>query len=511
VQALPRLLGGRYELGRELGSGGMAVVVEAVDRMLTRRVAVKVLLPHLARDPGVVERFRREARSAARLSHPHVVAIFDIGRDDGPDSDGFDFIVMELVEGRTLRREVEAGPLPPAQAAGVAREVCAALAAAHASGLVHRDIKPANVMLGPSDQVKVMDFGIAHAVDTERLTQTGMAIGTAQYASPEQLRGQAVDARSDLYSLGCCLFEMLVGTAPFAGTSAISVAFRQVNEAPVPVRERNPRVPAALAAVVARAIEKDPARRFQTAAEFGAELSRLLPGLRAVGLPLTGGSARDAEAGAGGADTTPIEVGAGPDGRPPAEDPAGGSAGEPAGGSTSGSAGERAGGPVGEPAGQFGDDRAVGQPARSDRRRGRLVLGAGLAAVCLLAAGLGGRLLAGPPAAPGTTAPQAPTVSTTGHPPASSGSADTGPTGAVARTPAPAGATTPSPNPSVTPTTTAPPTDTTTNTPTGTPSPTPSDTSSPTPSDTATGSPPPTSGQQTSSQESSGSTAALAG
>jgi serine/threonine protein kinase len=487
VQALPRLLGGRYELGRELGSGGMAVVVEAVDRMLTRRVAVKVLFPHLARDPGVVERFRREARSAARLSHPHVVAIFDIGREDGPDSDEFDFIVMELAEGRTLRQEVEAGPLPPAQAAGVAREVCAALAAAHASGLVHRDIKPANVMLGPSDRVKVMDFGIAHAVDTERLTQTGMAIGTAQYASPEQLRGQAVDARSDLYSLGCCLYEMLVGTAPFAGTSAISVAFRQVNEAPVPVRERNPRVPAALSAVVARAIEKDPARRFQTAAEFDAELSRLLPGLQPLGLPLTGAPAREAEAGAGGADTTPIDVVGGPDVRPPVEDPAA------------------------DPAGRLGDDGPPGRPARSGRRRVRLVLGAGLAAVCLLAAGLGGRLLAGTSAAPGTTAPQAPTVSTTSHPPAPSRSADTGPTGAVARTAAPTSATSTSPTPSVTPTTTAPPTDTTTSTPTATSSPTSSGTPSQTPSDTSTGSPPPTSGQQTSSRKSSASTAAPAG
>jgi hypothetical protein len=282
VEWIPTVLGGRYDVRREVGRGGMAVVLEAMDRMLGRLVAVKVLLPHLVGDPAFVERFRQEARSAARLSHPNVVAIFDVGSHAGADSDEIDFIVMELVEGRTLRSEVASGPLPPDRAVAVALDVCAALEAAHACGLVHRDIKPANVMLPSSGPAKVMDFGLAQALDAGRLTQTGLVIATAQYASPEQLQGQDIDARSDVYSLGCCLYEMLAGVPPFAGGSPVSVAFRQVNEAPVPLREHNPMLSAALAAVVERALEKDPARRYQSAAEMGGDLSRVLAGGRSA-------------------------------------------------------------------------------------------------------------------------------------------------------------------------------------------------------------------------------------
>jgi eukaryotic-like serine/threonine-protein kinase len=261
VQGIPRLLGGRYELGEKVGSGAMAVVLDAVDRTLSRRVAVKVLFPHMVGDQALVERFQQEARSAARLSHPNVVAIFDVGTHHDADSGEIDFIVMEFVEGCTLRQELAAGPLPPARAATVAREMCAALQAAHAGALVHRDVKPANVMLARSGRVKVMDFGIARALDAARLTQTGLVVATAQYASPEQLQGQDVDARSDVYSLGCCLYEMLAGTPPFAGDDPVSVAFRQVHEAPMPVRQRNPLVPVGLAAVAARALEKEPVPR----------------------------------------------------------------------------------------------------------------------------------------------------------------------------------------------------------------------------------------------------------
>jgi hypothetical protein len=320
AQDVPRLLGGRYEVGREVGSGGCAVVLEAVDRLLGRRVAVKVAFPQLAGDRAFADRFRREARSAARLSHPNVVAIFDVGSHRDPGDGGIDYIVMEFVEGRTLRQELLAGPLPPEEAARVAREVCAGLQAAHECGLVHRDVKPANVMLGPSGQVTVMDFGVARALDAARLTQTGLVIATAQYASPEQLQGCDVDPRSDVYSLGCCLYEMLAGTPPFAGGDPLSVAFRQVHDAPTPLRQRDPQVPVGLAAVAARALAKEPARRYQTAAEMAADLSRVLASGQLADPPSTSGTG-----------TAPTEVvepgGAGPGVAPADRQPTAGSGG----------------------------------------------------------------------------------------------------------------------------------------------------------------------------------------
>jgi eukaryotic-like serine/threonine-protein kinase len=479
VHTVPRLLGGRYEVGDELGSGGMAAVVEAVDRMLGRRVAIKVLYPHVARDPGVVQRFHREARAVARLSHPNVVAIYDIAHDEGADADRVEFIVMELVEGRTLRAELLDGPLAPARAARVARGVCAALAAAHAAGVVHRDIKPANIMLGAGDRVTVMDFGIAHAVDSDRLTQTGMAIGTAQYASPEQLMGHPVDARSDLYSLGCCLYEMLAGTAPFPGTSAVSVAYRQVNEPPVPLVERNPAVPERLAAVVERAMEKEPARRYQTAAEFGTALSRVLPGLPEVAAPVPAAG----EAGARGTDTAPLAaVAAAADGFAAPGDAA-----------------------VDDPDSAGPTEAVVAPPAgpaspprpRPRLGRRRLLVGAGLAAFVTAAAGLLGWLVAASPSAPRTTAPQVPAaVTTTGHPSSSpTPSARVVPAGGTARTST--GRRTPSPSPS-TPSTTPPtsPTPSPSGSPTGSTGPT--QTSPPTPSGSSTATSPVPSAQPTS-------------
>jgi serine/threonine protein kinase len=275
VRDVPGLLAGRYQLGREVGSGATGVVFEAVDRLLGRRVAVKVPFAQLAGDPVFVQRFRQEARSAARLSHPNVVAVFDTGCDDEA---GVEYLVMEFVEGCTLRQALAAGPLPAQRAARIAAEICAGLRAAHAAGLVHRDVKPGNVMLGPADQVKVADFGVARAVDAARLTRPGRVVATVQYASPEQLQGWEVDARSDLYSMGCCLYEMLTGSPPFTGADPVSTAYRHVHERPTPLRELDPLLPAALAAVTGRALEKDPARRYQSAAEMAGDLTRVLAG-----------------------------------------------------------------------------------------------------------------------------------------------------------------------------------------------------------------------------------------
>jgi serine/threonine protein kinase len=206
-----RILNGRYQLTSLLGVGGMASVYLADDRVLQRQVAVKVLSPVYAQDPSFVERFRREARTAARLSHPNIVAVFDSGSDAEQH-----YLVMEYVPGQSLAELLaRQGRLAPQRAAELAVEVCAALAAAHAQGLVHRDIKPGNVLVGPNGRVKVTDFGIAKAAVAATVTGSGMVLGTAAYLSPEQAQGGPVDARSDLYGLGCVLYELLTGTPPF--------------------------------------------------------------------------------------------------------------------------------------------------------------------------------------------------------------------------------------------------------------------------------------------------------
>jgi hypothetical protein len=267
-----RLLAGRYELGPRLGTGGMASVYQATDRVLDRAVAVKVLGPPYDRDPDFVERFRHEARMAAGLSHPGVVAIFDSASEAG-----LHYIVMEYVQGLTLadllRRH---GTLPPGLAAEVARQVCLALEAAHARGLVHRDIKPANVMVDQAGLVKVMDFGIAKAATTTTTPGGGPLLGTAPYLSPEQAQGRPVDERSDLYALGCVLYELLTGSPPFPGDSPLAVVARQVSQPPEPPSRRNPEVGAELDAVVMTALAKQPAQRYQTAAAMGQDLARVV-------------------------------------------------------------------------------------------------------------------------------------------------------------------------------------------------------------------------------------------
>ena len=279
----PVILAGRYRVERELGRGGMAKVFQGVDTVLGRQVAIKILAPRFADDESFVQRFRREAQAAARLSNPNVVSVFDTGADDGVH-----FIVMEYVEGRTLADYLAGGGrIMPDRALEISESVCSALSAAHAQGVIHRDIKPGNIMLTPQGQVKVADFGIARMTTTaETVAQTAAVLGTASYLSPEQAQGQPVDARSDLYSLGCVAFEMVTGRPPFIGDSPVTVASKQVLEQPVPPSRLNPDVTPDLDAVILRALAKNPANRYQSAEELRADLDRARRGLPVEATPL---------------------------------------------------------------------------------------------------------------------------------------------------------------------------------------------------------------------------------
>jgi serine/threonine-protein kinase len=278
-----RVFTNRYEIEREIARGGMAEVYLARDRLLDRPVALKALFPEYAREPSFVERFRREAQAAANLNHPNIVAIYDWGQESGTY-----FIVLEYVEGRSLRDLIRTeGPLEPHQAADVAAEIAAALAFAHRAGVVHRDVKPGNVLLTRSGGVKVTDFGIARAGAGDGLTQTGSVMGTATYFSPEQAQGLAVDGRSDVYSLGVVLYEMVTGVAPFAGDSPVAVAYKHVREDVVPPSQRNPDVPPALEQIVLTALAKDPDHRYQTADDLRADLLRFRRGRPLAAAPVT--------------------------------------------------------------------------------------------------------------------------------------------------------------------------------------------------------------------------------
>ncbi len=286
----PRVLGGRYELGPTLGRGGMAEVRRARDLRLSRDVAVKQLRIDLASDPTFQERFRREAQAAAGLNHHNIVAVYDTGEEADPATGvKVPYIVMELVEGRTLRDLLRTGrQIQPEKALTFAQGVLEALSYSHRAGIVHRDIKPANVMLTPDGTVKVMDFGIARAVaDTSAtMTQTAAVIGTAQYLSPEQARGETVDARSDIYSAGCLTYELLTGRPPFQGDSPVSVAYQHVREAPVPPSHLDALVTPAMDAIVLKSLAKDPADRYQTAAAMRADIGRLLAGQEVLAKPV---------------------------------------------------------------------------------------------------------------------------------------------------------------------------------------------------------------------------------
>ncbi|GAD85183.1 Stk1 family PASTA domain-containing Ser/Thr kinase [Nocardia asteroides] len=276
----PKNLSSRYELGEIIGFGGMSEVHKARDVRLSRDVAIKVLRADLARDPTFYLRFKREAQNAAALNHPAIVAVYDTGEatvDGGP----LPYIVMEYVEGDTLRDIVRGkGPLAPRKAMEVVADVCAALDFSHKAGIVHRDMKPANIMINRAGAVKVMDFGIARAIadSSNPMTQTAAVIGTAQYLSPEQARGETVDARSDVYSVGCVLFEILTGQPPFTGDSPVAVAYQHVKEDPPLPSSINPGVPRELDSVILKAMAKNPANRYQTAAEMRADLIRVLGG-----------------------------------------------------------------------------------------------------------------------------------------------------------------------------------------------------------------------------------------
>jgi eukaryotic-like serine/threonine-protein kinase len=282
----PRRLGDRYEIGPVLGRGGMAEVHMARDIRLGRTVAVKMLRVDLARDPSFQARFRREAQSAASLNHPSIVAVYDTG-EDIIDGLTLPYIVMEYVDGSTLRELLQSGRrLLPERALEITAGVLQALEYSHRNGIVHRDIKPGNVMLTRSGAVKVMDFGIARAVaDTAAtMTQTAAVIGTAQYLSPEQARGEPVDARSDLYSTGCLLYELLTGRPPFVGDSPVSVAYQHVREDPLPPSHLDPELTPVIDRIVLTALAKNPDNRYQSADEMRADIERAIDG-RPVAAP----------------------------------------------------------------------------------------------------------------------------------------------------------------------------------------------------------------------------------
>jgi len=284
-------LGGRYELGRTLGYGGMAEVFYGRDIRLGREVAVKVLRADLARDPSFLARFRREAQAAASLNHPAIVSVYDTGEDhlDPPRGPLVPYIVMEYVDGRTLQDILhDHGRVLPARALEIVADVCDALEFSHRAGIVHRDVKPGNVMVTRTGEVKVMDFGIARALAAAAgtATQTAAVVGTAQYLSPEQARGEHVDARSDVYSTGCLLYELLCGTPPFTGDSPVAVAYQHVRQNAVPPSAYDAELTGAMDAIVLKAMAKNPANRYQSAEEMRADLRRALAGIPVEATPL---------------------------------------------------------------------------------------------------------------------------------------------------------------------------------------------------------------------------------
>jgi hypothetical protein len=306
--APPPIYNGRYELVSQIARGGTAQVYLARDLLLDRPVALKVLFPELSSDSSFVERFRREAQAAANLSHPNIVPVFDWG-----ESERTYFIVMERVDGEPLSAVIRAqAPLPAMRAAAIAGDIAKALSYAHRRGVVHRDVKPGNVLITRDGQVKVADFGIARAVGhDDSVTQTGLVMGTATYFSPEQAQGLGVDGRSDVYSLGVVLYEMVTGRAPFVADTPVAIAYKHVSETPVPPRQIDPRVPAALEGVILRAMAKNPADRYATAEDLHADLERFAQGVAVLAPEVSGGMLTQAMSAAPGSATTVLQSQAG--------------------------------------------------------------------------------------------------------------------------------------------------------------------------------------------------------
>src|SRR3954464_12286127 len=289
MTAQARLLGGRYQVGELLGFGGMAEVHRGRDTRLGRDVAIKTLRHDLARDQTFQLRFRREAQNAAALNHPAIVAVYDTGEEHAPTGEELPYIVMEYVNGRTLKEVLTVeGRLMPRRALEIVADICSALDFSHRHGIIHRDIKPGNVMLTQTGQVKVMDFGIARALASgaTTMTQTSAVIGTAQYLSPEQARGEAVDARSDVYATGCVLFELLVGHPPFVGDSPVSVAYQHVREDPKAPSDIVRDTPPDVDAIVLKALAKNPLNRYQSAQEMRADALRAVAGRPVLATPV---------------------------------------------------------------------------------------------------------------------------------------------------------------------------------------------------------------------------------
>src|SRR3984957_11575342 len=258
------ILADRYEILKLLGQGGMGAVYKARDRELDRMVALKVIRPELAESPEILQRFKQELILARKVTHRNVIRIFDLG-----DADGIKFITMEFIEGRDLKSLlVEKGKLPPEQAVDVVQQVCLALEAAHSEGVVHRDLKPQNIMMDGQGRASVMDFGIARSLEMGGMTQTGALIGTPEYMSPEQVRGEHVDARSDLFTVGIIFQELLTGALPYKAETAMASMYKRTRERAIPVRQLNPDVPQYLNDVVAKCLEMEPQDRYQSAREM---------------------------------------------------------------------------------------------------------------------------------------------------------------------------------------------------------------------------------------------------